>query len=45
MSICRQADPPDIEVDGRVVKCYLYTDDNQEANQEPINMPQPVKLA
>ena len=30
MSICRQADPPDVEVDGRTVKCYLYTDHNQE---------------
>ena len=26
MDICRQADPPDAEVDGRTVKCYLYTD-------------------
>lgn len=25
MDICHQADPPDVEVDGRVVKCYLYT--------------------
>jgi peptide/nickel transport system ATP-binding protein len=24
MDICRQADPPDVEVDGRTVKCYLY---------------------
>jgi peptide/nickel transport system ATP-binding protein len=29
MSICRQADPPDIEVDGRTVKCYLYSENNQ----------------
>ncbi len=26
MDICRQADPPDVEADGRTVKCYLYTD-------------------
>jgi len=24
MDICRQADPPDMEADGRTVKCYLY---------------------
>jgi peptide/nickel transport system ATP-binding protein len=24
MDICRQADPPDVETDGRTVKCYLY---------------------
>jgi peptide/nickel transport system ATP-binding protein len=28
MEICRQADPPDVEVDGRTVKCYLYTEDS-----------------
>ena len=27
MDICREADPPDVEVEGRTVKCYLYTDD------------------
>ncbi len=32
MSICRQADPPDVEVDGRSVKCYLYTEHNQAYN-------------
>ncbi|MFN8443997.1 MAG: ABC transporter ATP-binding protein [Caldilineaceae bacterium] len=26
MEICRQADPPDIEAEGRTVKCYLYAD-------------------
>lgn len=26
MDICRQADPPDVQADGRTVKCYLYTD-------------------
>lgn len=24
MDVCRRADPPDVEVDGRTVKCYLY---------------------
>jgi peptide/nickel transport system ATP-binding protein len=24
MDICRQADPPDVQADGRTVKCYLY---------------------
>jgi peptide/nickel transport system ATP-binding protein len=24
MDICRKADPPDVETDGRTVKCYLY---------------------
>jgi len=27
MDICRQADPPDVAVEDRTVKCYLYTDD------------------
>lgn len=27
MDICHTADPPDLEVDGRMVKCYLYTKD------------------
>lgn len=26
MDVCRQADPPDVFVDGRTVKCYLYVD-------------------
>ncbi|MCC6454673.1 MAG: ABC transporter ATP-binding protein [Caldilineaceae bacterium] len=42
MSICRQADPPDIEVDGRTVKCYLYTEDNQTIDQEKSRALQPV---
>ena len=25
MDICRKADPPDVESDDRIVKCYLYT--------------------
>jgi peptide/nickel transport system ATP-binding protein len=24
MDICRKADPPDVEAEGRTVKCYLY---------------------
>jgi peptide/nickel transport system ATP-binding protein len=24
MEICRKVDPPDVDVDGRIVKCYLY---------------------
>jgi peptide/nickel transport system ATP-binding protein len=27
MDICREVDPPDYEVEGRFVKCYLYADD------------------
>jgi len=26
MDICRRADPPDVEADGRIVKCYLYSE-------------------
>jgi peptide/nickel transport system ATP-binding protein len=26
VDICRRADPPDVQVDQRTVKCYLYTD-------------------
>jgi len=26
MDICRKTDPPDVQVDQRTVKCYLYTD-------------------
>jgi peptide/nickel transport system ATP-binding protein len=44
MSICRQVDPPDIEVDGRTVKCYLYTDDRQ-AVQPPNPTMQPAATA
>jgi len=28
MDVCRQADPPDVEADGRTVKCYLYQKGN-----------------
>ena len=27
MDVCHSADPPDVEVEGRTVKCYLYTED------------------
>ena len=27
MDACKQADPPDVVVEGRTVKCYLYTND------------------
>jgi peptide/nickel transport system ATP-binding protein len=26
MDICHEADPPDVDVEGRTVKCYLYTE-------------------
>jgi peptide/nickel transport system ATP-binding protein len=33
MDVCTRADPPDIEVEGRTVKCYLYGDGvTQEVN-------------
>jgi peptide/nickel transport system ATP-binding protein len=28
MDICRQADPPDMQVGLRTVKCYLYSDNS-----------------
>jgi len=36
MEICRQADPPDVEADGRTVKCYLYLD-NPKAAETPTH--------
>ncbi len=33
MEMCRTADPPDVEADGRTVKCYLYTDGGK---REPV---------
>jgi peptide/nickel transport system ATP-binding protein len=27
MEICHQSDPPNVQADGRVVRCYLYTDE------------------
>jgi peptide/nickel transport system ATP-binding protein len=26
MEICRKVDPPDVQVEQRIVKCYLYTE-------------------
>ena len=41
MDICRQADPPDVAVDGRTVKCYLFTDlTTQTAQTVPITADQ-----
>src|SRR5512142_1216233 len=39
MDICRQADPPDVQVEKRVVKCYLYT----EHAPQPVSRPTVVK--
>jgi peptide/nickel transport system ATP-binding protein len=33
MDICRQADPPDVQVERRMVKCYLYTEHAGQASQ------------
>jgi peptide/nickel transport system ATP-binding protein len=32
MEICRQQDPPDVQVEGRTVKCYLYTEHAEPAS-------------
>ncbi len=40
MDICRRADPPDIAVEGRTVKCFLYTEDTAQEASTPA---QPVK--
>jgi len=32
MDVCRQADPPDVEVDGRTVKCYLHLKESVSAS-------------
>ena len=34
MDICRQADPPDVQVERRTVKCYLYTEHAGQASPE-----------
>ena len=31
MEICRKADPPDVQVEQRIVKCYLYTEHAEPA--------------
>jgi peptide/nickel transport system ATP-binding protein len=35
MDICRQVDPPDVQVDKRTVKCYLYS---EQVQQKPKNL-------
>jgi len=35
MDICRQVDPPDVQVEQRTVKCYLYTDQARQAAGQP----------
>ncbi|GAP06401.1 oligopeptide/dipeptide ABC transporter, ATP-binding protein, C-terminal domain [Anaerolinea thermolimosa] len=35
MDVCRQADPPNISVGPRTVKCYLYTEQAREAAGHP----------
>jgi peptide/nickel transport system ATP-binding protein len=39
MDVCTTADPPDIEVQGRTVKCYLYTDAGQQNGFQPDAAP------
>jgi peptide/nickel transport system ATP-binding protein len=34
MEICRQVDPPDVQVERRIVKCYLYTEHAETAPAE-----------
>jgi len=34
MDICREADPPDVQVERRIVKCYLYTENTDQALPE-----------
>ena len=34
MDICRQVDPPDVRVERRTVKCYLYTEHAGQASPE-----------
>jgi peptide/nickel transport system ATP-binding protein len=31
MDICREVDPPDVQVERRMVKCYLYTENAEQA--------------
>ncbi len=35
MDICTQADPPDVQADGRTVKCYLYADGAKAQTNNP----------
>ena len=34
MDICRQADPPDVQVGQQIVKCYLYSDHVEKTKAE-----------
>jgi peptide/nickel transport system ATP-binding protein len=34
MDICREADPPDAQIERRIVKCYLYTEKSDQALPE-----------
>jgi len=34
MDICRQVDPPDVQIERRTVKCYLYTEHAGQASPE-----------
>ncbi len=34
MDICRQVDPPDVQIERRMVKCYLYTEHAGQASPE-----------
>jgi len=34
MDICREVDPPDVQVERRMVKCYLYTENTDQALPE-----------
>lgn len=34
MDICREADPPDVQIERRLVKCYLYTEHTGQNAQE-----------
>src|SRR5512143_967587 len=34
MDICRKVDPPDVQVERRIVKCYLYTEYAESASAE-----------
>ncbi len=36
MDICREADPPDVQVDRRLVKCYLYTEHTGQNAQNGV---------
>ncbi len=35
MDICRKANPPDVDVEGRTVKCYLYTEGARQGPEAP----------